>query len=422
MAKEPGNQALFGAVAKQEWDNKISGMFSDEIGLSGTRHFVAIADESVSVDVVDWDANPIRVQTCLKSRSKTMRLADWVNGTGDMGRLTCHEEYMEWRTVRNAAGKIVRVEMTTETLEYWETLARHEPVKLLSTIARFAGEPSVPVQAVYGPVNPNAPGTTPAQRGNGFRSMMLPRNGRPPLSPYNNGLKAICFMYSSINTLGAAAKLVACAGFPFGKVVGGETQPMTGAEVIASRVDTACDGSAVDCRNSDPTIVGGVVGQSFAGKKIAFDDPFGVYITQIAHDRLLLPDQQTAVPLEWFNLQRGTPSADGRSRSQRAVFEVPADLDFEVGDLIDSQTGETIAHGYQVAQLVKVGFYYRAFGNVAGSPKVIALRPTAKCADDPGCGFFRTQFARFEQEQPVVDEAAGLESIESFSRRRDDIV
>ena len=408
MAKQPGNLNDLTGAGAQDWSQQIERMHQEEIADAGTRHFV-IQNSSMTQPpaTVDWDGIPIRVQTCLKSRSNAMKLSDWTTGTGDRGRAICHEEYMEWRTVRNAAGKIVRVESTTEVQEYWITMAKHNPTKLLSLIARFAGEQSVPFQQIYGSVNPNAPGVTPAAREQGFRSMMLPGSGgKPPRSPYNNGQKAICFLYQRVNALRAAVSLAAFAGFPHAAAVGntGQLRPLTGAEAIAST-----NQNAVDCRNSDPTIVGAIIGQAFNGKEVALDDPAGVYITNVEAERLLRPDDQTPVPEEWFNLQRGTPSADGKQRAQRLVFEVPPDLPFVVGDLIDSQTNETIDFGWQVAQLIKVGLYVRIGANVQGSsPTAVALQNIANCANQPACDSFRNAFNVMEP--PPSDSLMALEA------------
>jgi hypothetical protein len=396
MPKQPGNLDDLNASGRAEWDAQIAQVYSDAIQTSGTRHFVAAPTPAMTAppDLVDWDGIPVRVQACLKSRNKAMQLSDWTTGSGDRGRSVCHEEYMEWRTVRNPSGKIIRVEITTEVQEYWITLARHHPVRLLSLVARFAGEPSVPYPMVYGSVNPNGPGVTPGARESGFRSMMLPNGGGPPLSPYNNGQKGICFLYQGVNALAAAVYLAAYAAFPYAAAdAAGNLRPLTGSEAIASTQQ-----SAVDCRNSDPTIVGGVLGQAFQGRQIALDDPPGISITQVDTERLRQPNGDP-VPEEWFNLQRGIPSADGRPRTQRLALEVPADLPFEVGDLTDSATGETIEWGWQVAQLVKVGVYVRIGGTVEGDPTPVALQPTANCAEE-GCGLFRAEYDEFEQSQP----------------------
>jgi hypothetical protein len=401
LAKQPGNLTDLTGAGAQEWDEKIQSMHQDAIADAQTKHFVVQnASMTQTPATVDWDGVPVRAQTCLKSRSKAMRLSDWTTGIGDRGRAVCHEEYMEWRTVHDASGKITRVEITTEVQEYWIAMARHSPTKLLSLVARFAGEQSAPFQQVYGNVNPNGAGVTPAAREQGFRSMMLPppNTRNPPRSPYNNGQKAICFLYQNVNALEAAVVLAAFAGFPHAAAVGntGQLRPLTGAEAIAST-----NQNALDCRNSDPTIVGAIIGQAFNGRQVALDDPAGIYITNVDAARLLRPDNQTEAPEEWFNLQRGSASADGKQRFQRLVFEVPADLPFVVGDLVDSQTSETIDFGWQVAQLIKVGLYVRIGGNVPGSiPTPVALQPVANCAEQPGCSLFRQAFNIMEPPPP----------------------
>jgi hypothetical protein len=235
--------------------------------------------------------------------------------------------------------------------------------------------------------------------------MMLPLNGKPPRSPYNNGQKAISFLYQRVNALRAAVSLAAFAGVPHAAAVGttGQLRPLTGAEAIAST-----DQNAVDCRNSDPTIVGAIIGQAFNGKEVALDDPAGIYITNVEAERLLRPDDQTPVPEEWFNLQRGTPSEDGKQRAQRLIFEVPPDLPFVVGDLIDSQTNETIDFGWQVAQLVKVGLYVRIGANVPGStPKAVPLQNIADCANQSDCENFRNAFNAMQPPAPAELEVMG---------------
>jgi hypothetical protein len=83
---------------------------------------------------------------------------------------------------------------------------------VLSLVARFAGQTMVDPADVYGPLDPFAAGVTLAQRGAAFQSMMFPRPDPqdrdyhlPPRSPYNNGLRAICFMCKGVNTQRAIA-------------------------------------------------------------------------------------------------------------------------------------------------------------------------------------------------------------------------
>ena len=425
MAREPGDLSDLQGPGQQEWDRYVADGLRDAIQGSGTQHLLAAPDASIAPDitVVDWDAYPVRVELCLGDEEKAYRLLDWSTATGDRGRVLGHEEYLEWRTIRNAAGKIVRVEMTTEVRDYWEILAKHHPMRALNLIARFAGEPSVRPRDVYGSVDPFGAGVTPAQRGAGFRSMMFPRRGPggllPPLSPYNNGQKAICFMGASVNTLAAAIALAAAAAHPYGKTEGGQQTPLTGSEAIASTPQ-----AAVDCRNSDPTIVEALIDLAWDGRKIVLDDPAGVYITQIAHNRLLFPTRDQRVPLEWFQLQRGTrgaaPNGNPIERRQRAVFEVPPGLGFVVGDLIDSDTDRTIDFGAQIAALVKVGLYVRASGATAVNVqrRIVQVRPTAQCDAGPECEQFARELAAMEESQAPP---AGPAAPQPLTRRGGDV-
>jgi hypothetical protein len=409
MALEPGDLSDLQGASQQEWDTYVANGLGNAIQSSGTQHLLAAADASIAPDiaVVDWDAKPIRVESCLGDEEKAHQLLDWSTAMGDRGRLIGHEEYLEWRTIRNAAGKIVRVEMTTEVRDYWEILAKHHPVRTLNLIARFAGEPSVQPRDIYGSVNPFGAGVTPSQRGAGFRSMMFPRRGPggeqlPPLSPYNNGQKAICFMGASVNTLAAAIALAAAAAHPYGKTEGNQQTPLTGSEAIASTPQ-----AAVDCRNSDPTIVETLIDLAWDGQKIVLDDPAGIYITQIAHNRLLFPTRDQRVPREWFQVQRGTrgtaPNGNPIERQQRAVFEVPPGLGFVVGDLIDSDTDRTIDFGAQIAALVKVGLYVRASaaGAVNAQRRIVQVQPTAQCNAGADCQVFADAFAAMEASPPL---------------------
>jgi hypothetical protein len=347
---------------------------------------------------VDWDAFPVQVSACLRSDERANRLLDWTTADGDQGRVVGHDEYLEWRTVRRAGGKITRIELTTELQDYWRVLAAHRPERVLQLAARFAGELAVDPRDVYG-LDPFAPGVTPGQRAAAFGQMMLGRpGGRPPRSPYNNGQKAICFMVKSVNTLGAAIRLAAFAAHPFTKAVDGAEQPLTGRELINSTSQ-----AAADCRNSDPTIVETVAKVAFDRRKVVFDDPFGVYISNVRRARILLPDRSGPIPEAWFTLERGTAGTDPDTdpdRFQRLVLQVPPNAEgIEVGDLIFADTDEPIRSGADVVRLVTVNFLVRISGADRVDAPRILVDPTrpGDCADDPACAFITSAFEQFEE-------------------------
>ena len=378
MAAEPGNLSDFGAAAQQHWDDLVAGY----LGGHGSPHLVAAADDRLTdVVAVDWGAYPTRTTQCLGSMASSLRLLDWSTGQGDIGRALLQEEYVEWRVVRDETRTIRRVEFTTEFPEYWSVLAAHHPATALELIRRFSGDLDVQPAAVYGGVNPFAPGVTSAQRQAGFEDAMLPRGGRAPWSPYNNGQRALCFMSQGANTLGALIALVAAAAFPH--VGEGSGQVLSGPEAIASGTQ-----AAQACRNSDPTVVGAVIQLAAAGRLFALDDPIGVYLRGVQTDRLRQPDGAPA-PAAWFQFQRGSRPHGSSSleRSQRLVVEVPAGLGFALGDLVDDATGERVEFGGQIADLVQLAAYVRVSppGATAVEPRPVPLPDVTPCERDAAC-------------------------------------
>jgi hypothetical protein len=379
MAQEPGGLKQFGPDAQEAWDKAVAGAFP----ASPSDHLLTQPDEQTpDTAAVDWPAKPVRVFDCLPD-ADAARLLDWRSAAGDLGRLALQEEYLEWRVVRDDSGRIERVEMTTEFPEYWEVLAAWQPEDTLALVAELAGADSVPAEEIYGDHDPLSSGSTPKARLGAFRARMTGRRGIPA-SSYNNGRDAICFMIQGANTLPALVQLVAAAASPLfvEDEHSGELRPMSGSEAIA-------DGNqaAVPCRNSDPTVVEKIVAAACAGRKLALDDPIGIYIQSVQHQRLRQPDQ-SEVPVEWFEFGRGVgveDSPDGRIRYQRLVFEVPAEENgLAVGDLVDVD-GRKIEHGSQVADLVQLAAFARVGAEgvveVDRSPRPLPKPPPC---DDPG--------------------------------------
>lgn len=407
MSKEPGNLSDLTGRAQQEWDDLVRNYYRS----NQSEHLLVEPDaRTPELIAVDWGAFPARPTACLQSTARAHRLLDWTTLQGAIGRAEFQDEYVEWRTVRDSDGKIRRVELTTEFPEYWLTLAAYHPVKTLQLVARFAGEPSVSPQAVYGGVNPFKRGITPQERRAAFEDAMLPRGGKAPWSPYNNGEKALCCMCQGANTLGGLIALASRASFPYGAKdpETGELRRLSGPEAIATRTQ-----AADPCRNSDPTVVGGLIGLAWDGRLFALEDPAGVYIRSVQYDRLIQPDG-SPVPLEWFEFQRGSRprGADELERSQRLVFEVPQGLDFTVGDLIDSQTGQPIEYGGQIADLVQIVAYLRVSERdaVPVKPRELPMPNVLPCEQERFCQIVLKKWDEFESSQRnlLVNTPAGI--------------
>jgi hypothetical protein len=400
MANEPGNLSDLEGTGKDEWDRYVSNSTKEAIRVSGTTQFLAESDDSITSPpvAVDWSGFPVRIQSCLDGRlRKTLPFLDWQLGSIDAGRPIGHEEYLEWRVVRNGTGKITRIEFTTEVREYWEILAKYHPTKCLRLLGRFAGERIADFADIFGS-DPEQ--MTPEERASNFQNNMFALDNTPPRSPYNNGRRSIAFMGKSVNTLNAAIQLASFAAFPYqAEEADGTIRSLTGSEAIAFT-----NQNALDCRNSDPTIVASVIDQAIAGKFLVLDNPPGIYIVDVQHEKILLPDRSGSIPRDWFEFQRG--SRDGVERSQRLVFEVPPSQGFTISDLIDEEIDEPISFGGQIAKKITVGLYVRvsAPGAVSVSPKNVRVGelPTNRCA----CDSVKSAYSQFENIQNLLSPTA----------------
>lgn len=361
----PGCLSEWDAQAHADWEAILAesfGHISDRLGPSPS--LVLGESRLTGVTSPDWSAFPSRVAACLTREAALNQLDVPVQGRH------LHEEYCEWRTIRNEAGVVTRVEFTTELAAYWRILAIHDPRQTLEVVSEFARE-AVPAEMVYGLRDPVS--ASPDERAAGFAQAMF--SPQTP-GPYNWGQRAICCMVQRTNTLDALLKLAVTAARPrlVHDAEDGESLPT--AEQVTPPVE------AQPGRSSDPVLVERLSRLALEGRAISFDDPLGIYIAAIEHTRLRCPDG-ASVPSEWFHLSRGVDAAsapDGRARQQRVVFEVPADAGFVVGDLVDVATEEAIRSGAQIADLLQLVLNLRA-GEASERVDVELILPSE--SDDP---------------------------------------
>lgn len=388
--REPGKLDALGPDGGAAWRAKVERIAAEAIrDLPDTQ--LSLADDLSHVSMTDWHGLPSRVVACA-GRSSALGLLDRRGRHGDEGRRRLQEEYLEWRTVRDEAGAIVRVELTTELGAYWRTLAAHEPAALLDTVTEFAREDRVPPEAVFGVADPSA--LPPDERETAFARTMLDAGGAR--SPYNSGSRAICCMVHESNTLSALLKLAAAASCPLTIAEAGATPraAFTAGDVIA-----AMGRGAIAGRASDPVLVERLTRLTWDGRKIGVDDPIGVYLTGAEHHRLRTPSGEP-VPSDWWRFSRGLPAArspDGRPRHQRLVLEAPRDEGCVVGDLVDAATEQPIQHGGQIAELVQVAVYLRVGDERAVEPRprhAGDVRPAATDCDEVSAAQRETESKR----------------------------
>lgn len=390
----PGGLDEMGSDARAAWNVRagtvLRGVLT-ELARTGTRPELLTTDlgETPELRAPDWPGYPARVGACV-GRDRALALFDWrPDGEGDVGRIRHQEEYLEWRVVREG-GRIRRIEMTSEFSDYWGLLAGHEPARTLELVAQFAGEEEVETADVYGPLDPFAAGVSVDERQTAFAQTMLPaagddrRQALVQVSAYNDGRSAICCMIHPNNTLHALIALVASAARPLlvCDPVTGQPRHASGSEAIL-----ALEAAAQDGRNSDPLVVERVARVATERRRIAFDDPVGVYIRSVQHHELEQPDGRD-VPASWFEFGRGLRAAeapDGAQRCQRLTLTLPSDADFMLDDLVVRRSGDRLRFGGQLAALAQLTAYVRTGpreGAVVAEPSPCVDPPAANCAEE----------------------------------------
>lgn len=426
MALAPGFMPDLGDKGRAGWTAYLQQIIQESINSYAPQHVVASDDPDLLPDVSihDWNAHPIRVgQSIDRPASDVDKLLDWAGAGQQRGRVM-QEEYLEWRVVRRPSDrKIVRIEFTSETPDYWRMLARYEPAKVIQLVARFANEApeNIDPRLIWGDVDPFRMDPDDPQQGASieaaYRSQMQASGSRPPLSPYNNGLRAITHMQNGFNSIAAAVSLAISAAHPYARREGANLVAASGNEAVATLPQGRLN--VARCRNSDPSIAGAIIAEAFGNKKIALADPFGVYITSIAHSQLRINDVDR-VPLEWFLRERGLAAEEnafGLPTFQRVVFQVPPGLGFVVGDL-RGPDGRNIETGGQVARLINVALCYRTSREdvVNAPPKVLDNVVDPPCdRDQEEARFFVELWEEFKRAPQGLSDAAPIAL--SMSRR-----
>lgn len=408
--KEPGGLSDFGSDAQNAWSALVEKYVSDIVEETGTTQFVTPDDPQIdpAIVTVDWRGFPLRINECLGSLDKTNRILDWEFRGQPMGRLNgAQEEYLEWRVVRNSDGRIVAMEFTSETQEYWRTLASYHPERTLEMIGQFAGESS-PASAneVYG--RSDIMSASPEELGLSFLNMMDARSIPGTTlevvsSPYNNGQKALTFMADYPNTLGAAVSLAGAAAVPLAKHTAAGVAPLTGREAIQNNTGQA----AQDCRDSDPTIVGAIIALANEQRKIALFERPGLYIGDVDHRGILLPDESESIPREWFTFSRGREmTVNGISIPlwQRLRLAVPDGEGFLLDELVDADTGDKLLYGAVVARKITVNLYAQGSPLDTTNTPIRLVDPTfdQACSQKSWCREINDLYSAFEEQNQTI--------------------
>lgn len=288
---------------------------------------------------------------------------------GPYGPRGWQDEYCEWSVQRDpVTQKILRIDFTCENPEYWFTLWRVAPDTVLALYRSTLGNPSIQPEDLW----------LKDARG---EPVIDPSTGNPaynPLNPFNcgpvRGAQAGGAMHltSTPNTL--QTEIAGLAGAATLQRVGHPTDP----EQLL-----CCAQFGQPHRNSDPHI--GLLVNLVVGKnnRVTITDPPGLYIQQPDFSQYALPlnAPKGATPADYWTIKRGSESLNDMYGNPlpgnyilHAVYEVPAELGFTVGDITIG--GTAIAYGAQVAATFLMQI--NATPIPVGSPF-----PTLSCAGTP---------------------------------------
>jgi len=220
------------------------------------------------------------------------------------------DEYCEW-SVSRSGGKIKSVSFTCEGPEYWEFLAATKPDVVLK-LYRTHIDPSVAAKDLFG-------------TDGSYNS----RN------KWNNStVRGAMHLIQANNTLSAEIELAAGAS---------NTRAPKGVLLKDPKELIDCGRYGQAERHSDPTIGSEVNTLARGDADITLANPVGIYFAGLSTAGWKTPDETDAGT--FWKVIRGTSE-----KPVRAVYEVPADRNYLVGDI--SINGRPIEFGAQIADFI----------------------------------------------------------------------
>lgn len=314
----PGNLSDLNEEFAQYWskyisneiDKSINGYPNARINDDPRNLYINQTKIDLDVDVIfkdiSWIAFPRNLLISTIGERARWKKADSSRDVQD--------EYCEWSVERSPGNnKITRVEFTCEDIDYWFHL--------------WAQSPELVTELYKTHIN-----NTISQK-----DLENPDGSYNPKNKWNNNtMSGAMHMIQINNTIGAAIELA--AGASNVRIVNGKT--LTGEQELIK-----CGAYGDAQRNSDPHI--GAIINSLTRQKaqIAIADPISLYFDRLVTSGWETPDGTNAS--EFWKYTRGE---DGRY--VRAVYEVPSDKNYDVGDI--KINGKNIEFGSQIADFISI--------------------------------------------------------------------
>lgn len=245
------------------------------------------------------------------------------------------DEYLEWKAVRGAGGRVERYVFTTESPEYWSFLAEHDRAALLDCYRELVGREVAWDELTFA--------HDVWDRDGAGRPLLRYRAGTyNPWNPVNRD-EALIHLSHPDNSLDAELDLLARASI--------QRLDAQGRRIADRRRLACCGDFGNPDRHSDPTIgftVHALVGQGYS---VTAADPVGIYLGGLDTGRLSGPRGEPVD--DWWVVTRGQGE-----HAVRAELRPPPGATFGVSDL--RVKGGPLTHGGQLAELINVVLYLGA--------------------------------------------------------------
>jgi hypothetical protein len=267
------------------------------------------------------------------------------------------DEYCEWAVTRNASGKITRIDFTCDNPEYFNTLWQVDPNKVLEIYQTTLNKPQITLADL------TLPNAFDPETGKTFYN---------PLNVWNSGSVSdvktggVMHLTSTPNTIQTEIGISSAATVLRNNPTSGNTTwPSSEFNPLL-----CCAQYGQKHRNSDPNIGGNINTFVNGSNTLTLTDPLGLYIQMPNFSNYQAPDQSDVS--QYWKIVRGSETLNDQNGKQlpgnfilHAVFEIPSNKNFVVGDL--SIGGVTIDWGSQVAATFKMQVLVDAY--TASMPK-----------------------------------------------------
>jgi hypothetical protein len=398
----PANQTDFGGDDQkhlaQQWSGNVNRWTETAIlgdpwtslnDMNRDFYYNPLTTEATRTQVskpIAWTAFPNRILTLFPNATflQQMGFAEGIHEDGSfgpppnvggnpyrpVGPRGWQDEYCEWIAVRNRDGRITSVDFTCENPEYWFSLWRIGPSRVLELYQQLVS-PDVKLADLFLRDSNNDPVVD--------RSTGLP--AYDPINKWNTqpsegAVTGAVHLISPPNTLNAEIYLAAAATLLRHDSNG---QPVTDPDALLN-----CSQYGTPGRNSDPHIGAEVNGVIIGGGLIAsLQDPVGLYIQTPDFSGYSLPSDPNLPPdadvSECWNIVRGRPrgSGDNVDFILHARFEIPqrwkaAGVSFTVGDI--QINGNNIKYGAQLTQTFQIALRGLALSTTRAPEKSLPCR------------------------------------------------